>query len=125
MLLQKQYGWIGVKDVNGAKSIVMVNADSGAPVEVATVALNQITVYLKADCNFINRTDKGYFYYSLDGKTWTALGSALKMAYTIPHFMGYRFGLFNYATKTTGGFADFDYFHISQNIEPKSMAESK
>ncbi len=27
-----------------------------------------------------------------------------------------RFGLFNYATRQTGGFADFDYFHISNNI---------
>jgi hypothetical protein len=30
--------------------------------------------------------------------------------------MGYRFALFNYATKTTGGYADFDYFHISNAI---------
>jgi len=28
--------------------------------------------------------------------------------------MGYRFGLFNYATKQTGGFADFDWFKITQ-----------
>jgi hypothetical protein len=27
--------------------------------------------------------------------------------------MGYRFGLFNYATKTPGGAVDFDYFHIA------------
>jgi beta-xylosidase len=123
MLLQKQYGWIGVKDVNGKKSIVMTNADSGAPTEVAAVAFNQKVVYLKAECNFKNRADKGYFYYSLNGKTWTALGSELKMAYTIPHFMGYRFGLFNYATKTTGGSVDFDFFRISQNIDPKSTGE--
>jgi hypothetical protein len=32
------------------------------------------------------------------------------------HFMGYRFGLFNYATKNTGGFADFDYFRFSDKI---------
>ncbi len=43
------------------------------------------------------------FYYSLDGKKWIKIGSQLKMAYTLPHFMGYRFGLFNYATKTSGG----------------------
>jgi hypothetical protein len=30
----------------------------------------------------------------------------------MPHFMGYRFGLFNYATKTPGGFVDFDWFRI-------------
>jgi hypothetical protein len=36
------------------------------------------------------------------------------MSYTLPHFMGYRFGLFNYATKQTGGFADFDWFKIEE-----------
>jgi hypothetical protein len=30
--------------------------------------------------------------------------------------MGYRFGLFNYATKTVGGFADFDFFRIEDKI---------
>jgi hypothetical protein len=34
------------------------------------------------------------------------------MKYTLPHFMGYRFGLFNFATQTPGGRADFDFFHI-------------
>jgi hypothetical protein len=33
--------------------------------------------------------------------------------------MGYRFALFNYATKSTGGFADFDYFRISETISKK------
>jgi len=45
--------------------------------------------------------------------TWTAIGKPLQMAYTLPHFMGYRFALFNYATKTEGGFVDFDYFRVS------------
>jgi hypothetical protein len=27
--------------------------------------------------------------------------------------MGYRFGLFNFATKTAGGCVDFDYFRVS------------
>jgi hypothetical protein len=30
--------------------------------------------------------------------------------------MGYRFGLFNYATKKTGGYADFDFFHIEDRL---------
>ena len=38
------------------------------------------------------------------------------MSYTLPHFMGYRFSLFNYATKTPGGFADFDYLRLSDKI---------
>jgi len=55
----------------------------------------------------------GNFFYSLDGKIWKRIGSQLKMEYTLPHFMGYRFGLFNYATKTPGGYVDFDFFHIN------------
>jgi hypothetical protein len=38
------------------------------------------------------------------------------MSYTLPHFMGYRFGLFNFATKSAGGFIDFDYYHIDDAI---------
>jgi beta-xylosidase-like protein len=62
------------------------------------------------------RADKVYFSYSLDGKKWTPIGFALKMSYTLPHFMGYRFALFNYTTKTAGGFVDFDFFRIDNEI---------
>ena len=30
--------------------------------------------------------------------------------------MGYRFALFNYATKTAGGFVDFDYFRVGNKL---------
>ena len=116
MLLQKKYGWVGVKVMDGVKSIVMVNAGSESPVELGCLALNQNSVYLKADCDFRNRSDKGYFYYSLDGKSWKQIGTALQMSYTIPHFMGYRFGLFNYSTRHAGGHADFDFFKITNKI---------
>lgn len=111
-LLQKNYGQVGVKVEGNAKYIVMVNASSGKPEEVAKVPLAQNVVYFKASCDFTNRRDVADFFYSLDGKTWNPIGTQLKMAYTIPHFMGYRFGLFNYATKQPGGFVDFDYFRI-------------
>mgnify|MGYP000776532433 len=98
---------------NGVKKIVMVSAQTDKPEEVESLPLNQDTVFLKAECNFTDRKDMADFYYSLDGKKWIKIGSQLKMAYTLPHFMGYRFGLFNYATKTSGGYVDFDYFRIS------------
>lgn len=116
LLLQKQFGWVGVKAEATGKFIVMVNGETGASVEIQRLPLSQKTVYLKAECDFRNRTDKAIFAYSLDGKTWTPIGNTLHMAYTIPHFMGYRFGLFNYATKEPGGYADFDFFHISDTI---------
>jgi beta-xylosidase len=120
-LLQKNYGLVGVKAENGSRFIVMVSAATGKPVEVQRVPLSQKTVYLKAECNFRDRKDTAHFFYSLNGKSWTPIGEPLKMPYTIPHFMGYRFGLFNYATASavppqTGGYADFDFFHIEDTI---------
>jgi beta-xylosidase len=115
-LLQKNYGLVGVKSDGGANFVVMMSAQSGSPVEVQRVPLNQKTVFLKADCDFRDRADKARFFYSLDGQSWTGIGDELKMTYTLPHFMGYRFGLFNYATTSPGGFADFDFFHVSDQI---------
>ena len=34
----------------------------------------------------------------------------------LPHFMGYRFGLFNMATQSAGGYVDFDYYRVSDEI---------
>ena len=112
-LLQRKFGLVGVRYNNGTKSIVMVNAQSDRPVEAQSVPLKQKTVYLKAECDFRDKTDLANFFYSLDGKTWTPIGSQLKMEYSMPHFMGYRYGLFNYATKTPGGYVDFDWFRIN------------
>jgi beta-xylosidase len=116
ILLQRRFGWVGVKVKAGQPAVVMTNTTNGTPVEQASVPFTGKTVYLRADCDFNNRTDEAYFYYSLDGKLWHPIGSSLQMVYTLPHFIGYRFGLFNYATKEIGGYADFDFFHISDQI---------
>ena len=118
-LLQRDYGLVGVKSEGGTNFVVMMSAQPASPrdrtstaQEAARVPVTEKTVYFKADCDFKNRTDRARFYYSLDGKSWMPIGSELKMSYTLPHFMGYRFGLFNFATKETGGYAEFDYFHV-------------
>lgn len=115
-LLQKNYGFVGLKNENGTKSIIMVSTKGGKAVEIEKVPVSQNTLYFKAECNFKDRADVANFFYSLDGKSWTKIGEPLKMPYTLPHFMGYRFSLFNYATKEIGGFADFDYFRIEDKI---------
>ncbi|MFC5283025.1 glycoside hydrolase 43 family protein [Pedobacter alpinus] len=116
-LLQKNYGLVGIKVDGNNKAIIMVNASTGKPEEVAQIPFTQTTVFFKASCDFRNRKDTANFFYSLDGKNWIAIGTPLKMAYTLPHFIGYRFTLFNYATKSSGGSVDFDFFHISDSIE--------
>jgi len=116
-LLQSGYGLVGVKVVDGAKHIYMVNVSSREAVEQASIPLSSNRVYFKAECDFRERKDVAQFFYSLDGKKWTPIGEPLGMRYTLTHFMGYRFGLFNYATKEVGGYVDFDYFRISNKVE--------
>ena len=122
-LLQKEFGLVGVKVDSGIKKIVMVSAADNVVKEVESVPLNQNKIYFKAECNFKDKTDKANFFYSLDGKSWTRIGKTINMPYTLPHFMGYRFGLFNYATKHVGGYVDFDYFHINDKISIKEYNE--
>ncbi|MFB5066164.1 MAG: glycoside hydrolase 43 family protein [Candidatus Wallacebacter cryptica] len=115
-VLQNHYGFAAVKMSESRKSLVMVDGTQEIPEEVEAVELTQDRVYLKIECDFREHKDQAYFYYSLDGRNWKPIGRSIKMLYTLPHFMGYRFALFNYATKNTGGYVDFDYFRISDKI---------
>jgi beta-xylosidase len=115
-LLQKRYGLVGVKQEGDSRSLVMVSTESGNAEELEKIPLSEKVVYLKAECDFRDRADRAAFSYSLDGSRWTVVGKPLKMVYTLPHFMGYRFGLFEYGTKSPGGAADFDYFRVSTDL---------
>ena len=116
---QKRYGFVGVKMSDGVRSLVMVSADSDQPEEIASVPLTGKIVHLKVDCEFEPAPEVARFSYSLDGKTWTPIGRPSRLSYTIPHFMGYRFALFFYSTKTAGGRVDFDYYRIGQSGDPR------
>jgi beta-xylosidase len=111
---QRQYGFVGVKMSDGARSLVMVSADSDKPEEIASVPLSGKTVHLKVESEFEPSPELARFSYSLDGKSWTPIGRPSRLTYTFPHFMGYRYALFYYSTKTAGGRVDFDYFRIGQ-----------
>jgi beta-xylosidase len=118
-LLQKRYGLVGVKREGDSLAVVMVSAQSDSPVELAKVPIKQKKIFLRADCDFKNLADTARFHYSLDGEAWNEIGEPLKMTYTMPHFVGYRFGLFNYAAKEPGGSADFAFFRIEDKIPAK------
>jgi beta-xylosidase len=113
-LIQKRYGLVGAKREGDKLSVVMVSAQSDSPAELAKLPLDQKKIFFRADCDFKDRADTARFIYSLDDKDWKEIGEPLKMSYTMPHFMGYRFGLFNFATKEPGGSVDFAYFRIAE-----------
>ncbi|MCQ2104712.1 MAG: family 43 glycosylhydrolase [Fibrobacter sp.] len=82
--------------------------------KISGTPINGDEVYLRIDFDFTR--DRANFYYSTDGKSWTKYGKELKLPYTLGMFVGYRFGLFNYAKKTAGGTAAFDWFKVGDDV---------
>lgn len=101
-------GTLTVTKEDGKKYLLMT--DRG--VEKARVEVSQNQLYLKLDCDFT--TDDALFSYSLDNKTWTQLGDKFHMIFSMAHFTGNKFAIFNYATRETGGYVDVDFFCYSK-----------
>ena len=110
---QYDYGYVGVQKNKQGLSLVMVNGTDNKPQQKASIPIQQNRVYLRIRMDFKNKTDKAYFYYSLDGSEWHSVGNTLQMKYSLKHFMGYRMALFNMATLTAGGSVDFDYYQVN------------
>ncbi len=109
--LQSRFGTVGVKVMNGKSFICMTMRDGmGGEYIFEQVETELPRVYLKVFFDFVR--DVASFYYSKDGENYVSIGGNLKMLYTLDHFMGYRIGLFNYASRSIGGYADFDFFEI-------------
>lgn len=107
-VFQNPYAYIAVKQTNGSKYIVMVN--NGKPVD--SVAVDQSIIYLRTIAS--NSSKKAAFEYSFDNKNFKLLGSELNMQFSLKIFTGNKFCLFNYATKASGGFVDFDWFRLNE-----------
>lgn len=69
-------------------------------------------VWLRMDCDFT--TDTALFSYSTDGKAFHSLGTPFHMIFSLDHFTGNKFAIFNYATRQPGGYVDIDCFDLIQ-----------
>jgi beta-xylosidase len=105
-VFQDPYAYIDVKQTKGSKYVIMVN--NGKTID--SVFLHKPTVYLRTIAS--NASKKASFGYSFDNKTFTPLGNELSMQFNLKIFTGNKFCLFNYATKETGGFVDYDWFRV-------------
>jgi beta-xylosidase len=105
-VFQDPYAYIAVRRSNKDKYIVMVN--NGRTID--SIAFKGSTVYLRAIG--LNATRRATFEYSLDNRTFHSLGDALEMKFSLTVFTGNKYCLFNYATKKTGGYVDFDYLRM-------------
>ncbi len=112
------YGLVAVQKEQDQSYIVMIDRDK----EIERVPLCRNNVYFKVNYDFM--TDKARFWYSLDGLKWMPIGKELVMVYTTDHFIGYRSALFNYSTKESGGYVDFDYFRYEREVPGGTTVKS-
>ncbi len=131
---QFNYGNVGVYvSGNGEKKIYMANnggysgnsaiTDSRDNI-VEETPLNGDEVYLRLEFKF-NNVDSGFnvsnnidrvnFFYSYDGSNWTKIGKELGMTYDLKMFTGYRSAIYSYPTRSTGGYADIDFFDYERD----------
>jgi beta-xylosidase len=109
-LLNLPYAWIGVERGDDGLDIVQFDQQSGKADRVATKATR---IWLRAKSDYL--TDKSVFFYSLDGKAFTRLGTELIQPYQLTTFQGVRNTLFAYNTRgAMGGSGDFDSFTVDE-----------
>ncbi|KAF3035826.1 hypothetical protein E8E12_006331 [Didymella heteroderae] len=120
VLFRDAAAYIGVHKSGSASSLVMVdklnlgtnwvtNSTGTVAATGPTLAANAKEVYLRIESDITpafsntNAVRTTTFWYSLDGKSFTQLGKPFPMSNTWQFFTGYRFGVFNFATKALGG----------------------
>ncbi|KAK1224425.1 hypothetical protein PQX77_012721 [Marasmius sp. AFHP31] len=120
-MLRDLSGYIAVKQDGSSRTLVMRNninlssqepggtwgwstTNKGDDIATAEVELSGNQVWLKVTADVGPAGSKvATFSYSTDGNTFTDLGNALKLNDSWEFFMGYRFGIFNFATRSLGG----------------------
>ena len=119
-ILQDPYAMLAVEVKDGKRRLIwqqdiVRDAGSFTPAERTQAVQIDSVVYLRA--TITKSTDKTQFYYSLDNKTYTKIGSETKMSFNLTVFVGARFGLFCYATQEgSEGYADFDWFSTEDSF---------
>jgi hypothetical protein len=81
--------------------------------EIASVGFSGDQVWLRATADIRPTVATGQFAYSLDGVTFTDLGGDYSLNATWEFFMGYRYGIFNFATVALEGSITLRQFVLS------------
>ncbi|WP_421733118.1 family 43 glycosylhydrolase [Cellulomonas sp.] len=111
-MLRQSSAWIGVVKTNGATRVVMTDglsmssswATTGTGVERASANVSGGRIWLRTSADIRPGSGRtATFSYSTDGTNFVPLGPAFTLNNSWEFFMGYRFGIFNYATQALGG----------------------
>lgn len=92
---------------------------SGTGAEAAGASVTGNRIWLRATADIRPGSGRqGHFSYSTDGVTFSPLGPALTLKSEWQFFMGYRFGIFNYATVALGGSVRVERFELTPGTVP-------
>ena len=121
--LQAICGFVGIEQDGNQKYIVMYTGDNDSTNyrgnraivdRKANVSFSGNKIYLRAVGTFGQNSSSVVFSYRTnESQSWTNIGTTVNPTFSLQHFTGVRFGLFNYATKTAGGYVDFDYYRVN------------
>jgi beta-xylosidase len=111
-MLRDSSAWIGVRRDNGSTRVVVTNGltmnsnwdTTGTGAEAAGASVSGGRIWLRANADIRPGSGRqARFSYSTDGVTFINLGPGFTLNNAWQFFMGYRFGIFNYATAALGG----------------------
>ncbi|MFE7812052.1 glycoside hydrolase 43 family protein [Streptomyces sp. NPDC057433] len=111
-MLRDSSAWIGLKRDGGTTRVVMVDGltmdgswnTTGTGTERASAGLTGSRVRLRVSADIRPGAGRrAQFSYSTDGSAYVSLGPAFTLNNAWQFFMGYRYAVFNYATRALGG----------------------
>jgi beta-xylosidase len=121
-MLRDQSAWIGLRKDNGVTRVSMTNGltmstngwtTTGTGAEQAGASVSGGKIWLRVNADIRPGSGRtATFSYSTNGTTFTPLGPAFALNNNWQFFMGYRFGLFNYATRALGGSVTVSRFAV-------------
>ncbi|WP_246001380.1 family 43 glycosylhydrolase [Allorhizocola rhizosphaerae] len=121
-MLRQSSAWIGVKRDNGTTRVVMTNGltmdgnwnTTGTGSEAASAGISGGRIWLRVNADIRPGADRqARFSYSADGVNFTPLGPGFTLNNAWQFFMGYRYGIFNYATQALGGTVAVERFELT------------
>ncbi|MBF9133769.1 family 43 glycosylhydrolase [Plantactinospora sp. S1510] len=121
-MLRDSSAWIGVRRDNGTTRVVMTNnltmnsswQTTGTGSEQAGAAVSGGRIWLRVNADVRPGSGRqARFSYSTDGVNFTNLGPGFTLNNAWQFFMGYRFGIFNYATAALGGSVTVSRFDLT------------
>ncbi|THV29478.1 glycoside hydrolase 43 family protein [Glycomyces paridis] len=121
-MLRDASAWIGLRRDGATTRISMTDSltmdanwnTTGTGTERASAELCSSTVWLRVSADIRPGSGRqAQFSYSTDGSAFTQLGPAFTLNSNWTFFMGYRFAVFNHATKALGGAVTVNRFTVT------------